>query len=397
MPETAAVTSHVMETYSRFPITVTKGEGSWLWDDKDNAYLDFTSGIATCNLGHVPFEVKKAVQEQSEKLWHCSNLYHIPQQEKAASLLAHGGLNKAFFCNSGAEANEAAWKLARKYMHDRSQSEKKEIITFSQSFHGRTGGAMSATAQEKVHYGFAPLMPGFSYLPYNDIHSLNSIDPGSTAAVMLELVQGEGGVIPAQEEWITKLTEFCRENDILLIVDEIQTGAGRTGTFTASEQYGIEPDILTLAKGIGSGFPVGVMLSTEKVGSSFSPGTHGSTFGGNPLAMAALCATVETVNQPKFLEEVRDKAAFFHSSLEKVLEEENVEIRGRGMLIGIDFNRPAAPLITELRNNSILALPAGENVLRVLPPLTVDKKELEKFTTGLSKALEKVKKGAWKK
>jgi acetylornithine/N-succinyldiaminopimelate aminotransferase len=397
MPETAAVKSHVMETYSRFPLTVTKGEGSWLWDDKENIYLDFTSGIATCNLGHVPYEVKKAVQEQAESLWHCSNLYHIPQQEKAASLLAHGDLMKAFFCNSGAEANEAAWKLARKYMHDRSQSDKKEIITFSQSFHGRTGGAMSATAQEKVHYGFAPLMPGFSYLPYNDFNSLESIDPEKTAAVMLELVQGEGGVIPADKEWVMKLAEFCRGNDILLIIDEIQTGAGRTGTFTVSEQYGIEPDILTLAKGIGSGFPVGVMLASEKVGESFGPGTHGSTFGGNPLAMAALCATVETINTHEFLKEVREKAAYFRSCLEKVLSEEEVEIRARGMLIGIDFNRPAAPLIAELRNIGILALPAGENVLRILPPLTADKKELETFSNGLSEALEKVKKGAWKK
>ncbi|PRO66924.1 acetylornithine transaminase [Alkalicoccus urumqiensis] len=378
----------VMKTYGRFPVTLEKGSGSYVWDTDGKTYLDFTSGIAVCNLGHVPQGVKKEVEQQLEELWHCSNLYHIPVQEQAASLLAEAsGLDQVFFCNSGAEANEAAWKLARKYRHDRSQSEKHTIVTFSQSFHGRTGGAMALTGQPKIQDGFAPLMPGVVHAPFNDRSALEELDADTVNAVFVEPVQGEGGVHPADQEWMTWLAAYCRENDILLIVDEIQTGAGRTGTFFASEAYGIKPDMITCAKGIGSGFPAGALIADKTCAESFSPGTHGSTFGGNPLASAAVKATVEIIQETAFLQEVKAKGAVFKKSLEKLVPE-SADVRGMGLLLGIDFHKPAAPYIQALRENGVLVLPAGPEVMRILPPLTVTEMEWSTFIQTLAHVLE---------
>lgn len=384
MPSIKTNETAIMQTYGRFPLTLTEGKGSFVWDDKNNKYLDFTSGIATCNLGHVPEAVKEAVQHQSEQLWHCSNLFHIPLQEQAAQILTENThLEQAFFCNSGAEANEAAWKLARKYMFDQNKQAKHTIISFSSSFHGRTGGAMAATAQEKVHHGFAPLMPGFKHLPFNDLKSLDQIDSNTTAAVLLELVQGEGGVRPADYDWVQALAELCRQKDMLLMVDEIQTGAGRSGSFYLHEQYNIQPDIVTVAKGIGSGFPAGAMLAVRKAAQSFSPGTHGSTFGGNPLAMAAVKATAEKIKDPTFLEEVKNKSMLFKKKLNKIPSHEIKSVRGIGFLLGMELTCPAVEIIEALRNKNVLALPAGPYVLRILPPLTVSNEEMDVFIEKL--------------
>ncbi|QKS71225.1 aspartate aminotransferase family protein [Paenalkalicoccus suaedae] len=377
--------SSVMNTYARFDITLERGHGSYVYDTAGTKYLDFTSGIATCNLGHTPTIVVDAITTQAHTLMHVSNLYHIPLQEKLAKLLTNGRhLEKVFFCNSGAEANEAAIKLAKKYANDHGHTEKNGIVSLKQSFHGRTGSTMAATGQDKIHQGFTPLTPGFSYMEmYGDLKE--HIDPASTCAIMIELIQGEGGVRPVSQAWVQEVATYCEQYDILLIVDEIQTGAGRTGTFYAYEQYGISPDIVTTAKGIGSGFPVGAMMATATVAESMGPGTHGSTFGGNPLAMAAGVATVEAIQASGFLEEVKVKATYFIESLKKLVP----NVRGEGFLIGIEFDQPVMPLIKELQQNGILTLPAGPNVLRVLPPLTVTIEELDHFTEQLAAVLSK--------
>lgn len=263
-------TSALMKNYQRLPLTIVKGKGSYVWDDQGVKYLDYTSGIATCSLGHVPDYVQGKLSEQLENLWHVSNLYQIPQQEALAEkLVSLSCFDQAFFCNSGAEANEAAIKLAKKYAKDQQKPERTEIVTFSNSFHGRTGYTMAATAQPKIHKGFTPLTPGFTYLPFNQPEALEQIDTDKTAGVLLELVQGEGGVHPADAEWIKALYDYCKQADILFMVDEIQTGVGRTGTLFAYEQYDIEPDAITLAKGLGSGFPIGALLAKSKAADSF--------------------------------------------------------------------------------------------------------------------------------
>ncbi|PAV29791.1 aspartate aminotransferase family protein [Virgibacillus profundi] len=372
----------VMNTYQRFPITLVKGKGSYVWDDSDKQFLDYTSGIATCNLGHVPTAVQTKLKEQIDTLWHCSNLYNIPSQQALADELTKNScFDKVFFCNSGAEANEAAIKIAKKYAKDKGYDERTEIITFNSSFHGRTGTTMAATAQEKIHQGFTPITPGFRYLPFNDTASLNQLYRGKTAAVLLELVQGEGGVNPASQDWIKKLQEICEKEDILLMIDEIQTGIGRTGTLFAYEQFDIEPDVITLAKGLGSGFPIGAMLAKEAVADSFQPGTHGSTFGGNPLAMSAGLATIEAIEAEGILSEVKIKGEWLKAELEelKTAFSSIEEVRGVGLLLGVQLSIEVSLFIDAFRENGILVLAAGGNVLRIVPPLTTTKKELKSF------------------
>lgn len=375
-------TSALMENYQRLPITILKGKGSYVWDDQGIKYLDYTSGIATCSLGHVPDYVQAKLSEQLENLWHVSNLYRIPQQEALAEKLASlSCFDQAFFCNSGAEANEAAIKLAKKYAKDHQKPERTEIITFSNSFHGRTGSTMAATAQAKIHNGFTPLTPGFTYLPFNQQESIEQIDTGKTAGVLLELVQGEGGVHPADEEWVKALYVYCKEAGILFMVDEIQTGIGRTGSLFAYEQYGIEPDAITLAKGLGSGFPIGALLAKNKAAESFSPGTHGSTFGGNPLAATAGLATLEQVADTTFLEGLQEKCQLLTEALTKLAENNSLikAVRGKGLLIGLEVENKAGVWVEKLREKQVLVLTAGEQVVRILPPLTTEKEELFTF------------------
>jgi acetylornithine/N-succinyldiaminopimelate aminotransferase len=383
--------SPLMATYSRFPVTLVKGKGSYVWNEKGERYLDFTSGIATCNLGHVPDSIKAKLETQLENLWHCSNLYHIPtQNELAATLVENSCGDQVFFCNSGAEANEAAIKLARRYAQKIKGTDAYEIVTFQQSFHGRTLATLSATGQEKIQQGFLPLMPGFRYLPFNDINALTDLPSDKTCAVLLELVQGEGGVIPANPEWIRQLVQICKENNLLLMVDEIQTGIGRTGTLFAYEQYGIEPDVISVAKGLGSGFPIGAIIAKGEVAKAFDAGSHGSTFGGNPLAVTAGLATVQHIVSTNLLNQVNETAQFFQSQLEKLKGDFPIieGIRGKGLLIGLVVPGKALEIVQKAISQKTLILTAGPDVVRILPPLTASKAEILELVAVLETIFE---------
>ncbi|MBC1414670.1 acetylornithine transaminase [Listeria innocua] len=376
---------HVFPTYNRFPVDIVKGSGTVVKDATGKTYLDFTSGIAVCNLGHCPENVTEAIQSQLANIWHTSNLYECALQDSVAELITNGTDKLVFFCNSGTEANEAALKLARKY------TGKEKIITFEKSFHGRTFGSMSATGQAKIHQGFGSLVPGFTYVPYNDIESFKTELDENTAAVLLEVIQGEGGVIPGNAAWLMEVQMLCKKAGALLIIDEVQTGLGRTGTLFGFQQTFLDPDIFTLAKGLGNGLPIGAMVGKEYLSSAFGPGSHGSTFGGNKLALAAAKEILLTMKQPGFLEEVNAKAAYFRNLLEEHFEQlENfVEIRGEGFLIGIELDSVAEPVVTELRNQGLLILTAGPNILRILPPLTVSYAEIDQAISILKSVLEK--------
>ncbi|MGF6951819.1 acetylornithine/N-succinyldiaminopimelate aminotransferase [Neobacillus sp. B4I6] len=391
-----SLASPVMATYSRFPVTVVKGKGSYVWDEKGTQYLDFTSGIATCNLGHVPDVVKEALEEQLQNLWHCSNLYNIPNQQQLAALLtANSCGDQVFFCNSGAEANEAAIKLARRYANKVKGKESPEIVTFQQSFHGRTLATLSATGQEKIQQGFFPLVSGFNYLPFNDEEALELLYTLEPAAVLLELVQGEGGVIPANQEWVSKLAKICQEREILLMVDEIQTGIGRTGTLFAYEQYGIEPDVISIAKGLGSGFPIGAIIAKEEAAKGFDPGSHGSTFGGNPLATAAGLATVTHITESNLLNNANEISGYLDKKLQELKEKYSFikDIRGLGLLKGMVVETNALGIVQKAIENHLLILTAGPNVVRILPPLTVTKEEINEFIKALEISFQGIEKG----
>lgn len=386
--------SPLMSTYSRFPVTLVKGKGSYVWNEEGKRYLDFTSGIATCNLGHVPEPVKQKLEEQLQNLWHCSNLYNIPaQQELAAALVENSCGDQVFFCNSGAEANEAAIKLARRYAQKIKGTNKFEIVTFQQSFHGRTLATLSATGQEKIQQGFLPLMPGFRYLPFNDIEALSGIPSEATCAVLLEMVQGEGGVIPADSEWIQQLAKICKENNILLMVDEIQTGMGRTGTLFAYEQYDIQPDVVSVAKGLGSGFPIGAIIAKGEVAQAFDPGSHGSTFGGNPLAVTAGLATVQYILSTNLLENVKELTEFFYTQLQTLKGKFSIieDIRGKGLLIGMVVPGKAVEIVQKAIGQHVLILTAGPDVVRILPPLTASKDEILELIVVLEEIFQGIK------
>ncbi|WP_077330192.1 aspartate aminotransferase family protein [Virgibacillus siamensis] len=377
-----------MNTYNRFPITVDKAKGGYVWDIDGTKYLDFTAGIATCNLGHVPDVVKDSITSQLEKVWHCSNLYQIaPQQQLADLLTANSCLDQVFFCNSGAEANEAAIKLVRA-----NNPNNRHIVAFRQSFHGRTLAALSATGQKKLHSGFEPLMQGFTFLTYNDFDSLNVLKENPPAAVMLELVQGEGGVIPAEQSWVEELVQVCTNAGILIMIDEIQTGMGRTGTFFAYEQYGFEPDIVTLAKGLGSGFPIGAMLAKDGTANAFQPGSHGSTFGGNPLATAAGIATVTEMTQSNILENCGQMSEMLFAELKNLQAEYSFIklIRGKGLLIGIIVDGQAIQIVKAAIKENLLVTMAGQNVVRILPPLNVTAEDVSLFCEQFRNVLQTV-------
>ncbi|WP_326847695.1 acetylornithine transaminase [Priestia endophytica] len=374
--------STLFPTYNRLELEIAHGKGTKVTDTNGKTYLDFISGIAVCNLGHRPPSVQKAIEEQLEKVWHVSNLFPVSLQEEVGEqLVAHSCCDAAFFCNSGAEANEAAIKLARKY------TGRTKVITFKQSFHGRTFATMSATGQGKIQEGFGPLLQEFVYLPYNDSEALASEINENVAAVMLEVVQGEGGVHAANAEFLKNVQKLCKENGSLFIVDEVQTGIGRTGKPFAYQHYDIEPDVITIAKGLGNGFPVGAMLGKGFLRDTFSAGSHGTTFGGNPLAMAAAKAVLAEIFDESFLIEVNKKVDYFTGKLAEKLQhiEEICEVRGKGFLIGIETSVNQGELLTKLRESGLLALPAGPQVLRLLPPLTVTKEELDEAIEKLEK------------
>lgn len=384
----------VMSAYGRFPVTIVKGKGSYVWDDAGNKYLDYTSGIAVCALGHVPDAVGAVLKKQLDTLWHCSNLFHIASQEKLAGMLTDlTCCDQVFFCNSGAEANEGAIKLARRYAHLINKKEKGHIVTFNHSFHGRTMATLTATAQAKIQDGFGPLVPGFTYLPYNDMSAVRALEADDDAiAVLLEMVQGEGGVIPADPEWVSALAEVCQKKGILLMVDEVQTGFGRTGTLFAYQQYHIEPDVITVAKALGSGIPIGAFLAKKEVSQVFTPGTHGSTFGGNPFSTMAGIATLEAFKKQHVIEQCRENAACLNEKLKALKEKypDKIEtVRGKGLLIGVVTTFPAINAVNRLREkHHVLILTAGKQVLRILPPLVTQKDEIDRFIYALDDVLK---------
>ena len=386
----------VMETYKRLNIAPTSGQGSWLFDGAGNRYLDFIGGIATNSLGHAHPALVKAIQEQAEKLIHCSNLYEIPIQAEVAKLLTDAtDFDKVFFCNSGTESVEAAIKLARKYAHTNHGPEKHEILTFSKSFHGRTYGGLSATAQPAMQEGFGPMLPGVVHAPYGDLEAAVQVSGSQTAAILVEPIQGEGGVNVPPEGFLQGLRDLCDEHDALLIFDEVQTGAGRTGHLYAYQGIGVVPDVLTSAKGLGGGFPVGAMLTREEY-AALGPGNHGSTFGGNPLAMAAVRAVLGVVNDPEFLEEVRFKGQVLKNALEVLAERvPGSEMRGEGLLIGFELGPEVAPKVFEhcLREGLLVNM-IGGTTIRLAPPLTVTRTEvraaLDTFRGGIEAAMNTV-------
>lgn len=371
----------LFQNYKRESIEFIKAADNYLVDKEGNFYLDFSSGIGVTNLGFHK-QVKQAVLEQLEAIWHSPNLYQNSLQEQVADLLIGDEDYLAFFCNSGAESNEAAIKLARKF------SGKSDIITFKQSFHGRTFGAMSATGQEKIQLGFGPLVEGFHYAIYNDLESVKQLVTENTAAVMLELVQGEGGVIPAEKDFVAELAHYCKEQGLLLIVDEVQTGIGRTGSLFAYQQYGISPDIVTLAKGLANGLPVGAMLGKSALGTAFTYGSHGTTFGGNKLVLSSSKAVLEILTED-FLAKVRVKASYLQDQLAKQLGNlpTVVAIRGLGLMLGIQVTGDLGTIVTQARKNGLIVLTAGSDVIRLLPPLTITEEEIERAVSILAECL----------
>lgn len=373
----------LFSNYKRAAIDFASAQGNYLTDTTGNTYLDFSSGIGVTNLGYHP-HVNQALTDQVGKILHQPNLYYNQLQEDVAGLLIGDKDYLAFFCNSGAEANEAAIKIARK------ASGKQEIITFQNSFHGRTFGSMSATGQDKIKQGFGEGVPHFSYAIFNDIDSVKALASDETAAIMLELVQGESGVQPADKAFVKALADFCKEAGIYLIVDEVQTGLGRTGKLYAYEHYDIEPDIFTLAKGLANGVPVGAMLAKSSLGEAFSYGSHGSTFGGNKLAMAAAKATLEVMLVPGFLDTALENGNQLQAKLQAALSDKETvtTVRGLGYMIGIETTGNLGELVQLARDKGLIVLTAGTNVIRLLPPITLSDAEIEKGVAILSEIFD---------
>ncbi|OCA82916.1 acetylornithine transaminase [Pseudobacillus wudalianchiensis] len=377
--------SSLFPTYARWDITPIKAKGAWLTDKSGKKYLDFTTGISVCNLGHVPDNVKQAVNEQLEKFWHTSNLFQIELQEEVAKqLTAASGLDLVFFANSGAEANEAAIKLARK------ATGRPKIITFIDSFHGRTFGTMAATGQEKIKTGFGPMLEKFEYVPFNDLEALKAAVDEETAAIMFEIIQGEGGLNAGDPEFLLQVEQLAHDNGSLVIVDEVQTGIGRTGKPFAFQHIGLNPDIVSSAKGIASGLPLGAIIGKKELAEAFSPGSHGSTFGGNPVSLAAAKVTLDTIFDNEFLEDVTKKGEHLSSLLTEGLSSipQVKKIKGKGLMIGIEMNEEAAPFIPAAREKGLLILTAGTNTIRLLPPLNVREEEINQAAAILVETIK---------
>jgi len=371
---------YIMKTYGRYPIVPVRGEGCRLWDADGKEYLDFLGGVAVNNLGHCHPKVVAAIQKQVAELIHCSNYYHIPQQIELAELLCnHSFADKAFFCNSGAEANEAAIKLARKYSRDTYGPERYEIITAADSFHGRTMATVSATGQEKVQRFFDPLLHGFKHVPFNDVAALEVAVTPTTCAVMLEPIQGEGGVNMPSPGYFQAVREICDRHGLLLIFDEVQVGMGRTGTLFAYEHFGVTPDIMTLAKALAGGAPIGTMLARDKFAVAFVPGTHGSTFGGNPLVCAAAIATVRTILEDGLLNRCEEIGEYLTGELEVLGKKYPFvrEVRGVGLMIGMALDIPAGDIVKKGHDRGVLLNVTHDTVLRFVPPLVVTRQEID--------------------
>ncbi len=376
-------------TYGRFPIVLKKGQGCRVEDNDGKSYLDFVAGIAVCNLGHAHPAVIKALMDQAQELFHVSNLYYtVPQVELATFLTTHSFADRVFFCNSGAEANEAAIKLARKYFSSRGE-DRFRIIAMEKSFHGRTMGTLSATGQKKIQAGYEPVLPGFDFAPFNDIEALRQAITPLTCAVMLEPVQGEGGLRCPRPGYLRKVRELCDEKDLLLIYDEIQTGIGRTGKLFAYEHENVEPDIMTLAKALGNGLPIGAMLARESVASAFTPGSHASTFGGTPIITAAALATLKTIMAEGLVQRAWETGQYFRKRLEWLKSEHEVveEVRGIGLLLGIKLKCAGAEVVKACMQKGFLINCVQDHILRFIPPLIITREDIDALIGCLDEVL----------
>jgi acetylornithine/N-succinyldiaminopimelate aminotransferase len=384
---------YIANTYNRYPIVVTKGEGCWIWDLNGRRYLDFLSGIAVCNLGHVRKEVLDGLVAQAGKLFHVSNLFYMEPQIKAAEILVENSFgDKVFFCNSGAEANEAAIKLARRYSWKKYGEGRFEIIVMDNSFHGRTLCTLSATGQKKFQEGFDPLMEGFTYVPFNDMEALQKTISEKTCAVMLELIQAEGGVYVADKDYIKTLRAITKEKDVLLILDEVQTGIGRTGKLFAYEHYDIEPDLITLAKALGNGFPVGALVGKDAVMEAFEPGTHASTFGGNPLAVATVTATLNTLLGEGIIKNCKVMGKYVHKHLLSLQKKYPfiTDVRGKGLIWGIELSIDGDAVQREFLKEGIILNCTKGKILRLVPPLIIGTEEIDIFHEMADRIFEKL-------
>lgn len=380
----------IAKTYNRFPIVITSGKGCTLWDSEGRAYTDFVAGIAVCNLGHAHPGVSKALSDQANTLFHVSNLYYtVPQVELASWLVDNSFADRVFFCNSGAEANEAAIKLVRKYFNDKGELQRNRIIAMEKSFHGRTMATLSATGQDKIKQGFNPLLEGFDFVPFNDIDALkNKINP-FTCAVIIEPVQGEGGVRCPDAEYLKDVRRLCDETGALLIFDEIQTGMGRTGKLFAYEHFGIEPDIMTLAKALANGLPIGAMLAREHIAAAFGPGSHASTFGGTPVITAASLEVVRTLVRERVIDHCSQIGAYFKERLLWLKDKHDsiTNVLGIGLLLGIKLKTDGEPVVKKCMEKGFLINCIQGNVLRFIPPLIIEKDEIDSLITCLDEEL----------
>ncbi|MBS0309932.1 MAG: acetylornithine transaminase [Proteobacteria bacterium] len=382
------MTTHLMNTYNRQPVAFVRGEGAYLWDEAGKRYLDAVAGVAVNGLGHGHPKLVKAVSEQAASLIHSSNLYRVLRQEELADkLCALSGMDKAFFCNSGCEANEAAIKLARLYGHNKG-IEVPTIIVMEKAFHGRTMATLTATGSRKIQAGFEPLLSGFARVPFNDLEAIRHVAEHnkSVVAVLIEVVQGEGGINVLPSEYLAELRQICDAHGWLLMLDEVQTGIGRTGTWFGFQHSGVLPDVMALAKGLGSGVPIGACLARGAAAEVFTPGSHGSTFGGNPLACAAALATLQTIEEEKLLDNARVRGEAIRSGLRAALVGVHgvVDIRGEGMMIGIELDRPCGELVAVARDAGVLITVTSDTVIRLVPPLIYGEAEVDALVTAVS-------------
>jgi acetylornithine aminotransferase len=370
----------IATTYARYPLAIVKGEGSTLYDDQGRAYTDFIAGIAVCNLGHAHPKLVAAMADQAGTLWHVSNLFYTqPQTELAVWLTAHSFADRVFFANSGAEANEAAIKLARKYFQDQGAPQRHRVISMKQSFHGRTMATLSATGQEKVRKGFDPILEEFDFASFNDIEDLSCMVGPATCAVILEPIQGEGGVVVPDPQYLSHVRKLCDETGCLLIFDEVQTGVGRTGKLFAHEHFDVVPDIMTLAKALGNGMPIGAMLAAEKVAAAFSPGAHASTFGGTPLVTAVSLKVLQTLEEEGIVQRAAQMGDYLMGRLNELKDKHPVieAVRGKGLLVGVQLSLPGASIVTACMEKGFLINCIQDNVLRLAPPLVISREEID--------------------
>lgn len=382
------MTTHLMNTYNRQPVAFVRGEGAYLWDESGKRYLDAVAGVAVNGLGHAHPRLVKAISEQAATLIHSSNLYRVLRQEELADKLCGlAGMDKAFFCNSGCEANEAAIKLARLYGHNKG-IEVPTIIVMEKAFHGRTMATLTATGSRKIQAGFEPLLSGFARVPFNDLEAIRHVAEHnkSVVAVLIEVVQGEGGINVLPSEYLAELRQICDAHGWLLMLDEVQTGIGRTGTWFGFQHSGVLPDVMALAKGLGSGVPIGACLARGAAAEVFTPGSHGSTFGGNPLACAAALATLQAIEEEKLLDNVRVRGEAIRSGLRAALVGVHgvVDIRGEGMMIGIELDRPCGELVAVARDAGVLINVTSDTVIRLVPPLIYGEAEVDALVTAVS-------------